>query len=1400
MRTKTVKLGKSILSVALTLMIMLSMVTVGIISANAGVGNGNIYFDNAAAKWDKVYLFLGHNGYLRSYEMTKVAGEPYIYQFNVEGWSDANGFYFAGSDGGVSAGASDKNMSTPAANLGISARTNKYESYTVNTCYKPNAGTGTAIVCETYAFTATNKTNLQKAILLAQAEGESNEKGYTQESWDAMRSALSAAVSVYNSGNVTQTMVDNAESALSQALSSLEYASVPPTDVTLTGEATALVKQEISLAASAAVDSGELSLETVFYLPIEEGSAEILNADTENPVFVAYAPGEYTLRLNATKTENGESITASSTSLVITVSYTDVQKAYYDLYTYLNQQPSPSSLSAAAYKDGQAAIDAYAQAYEAVSALLTGMPSHTDTEDVYTEAKAQFEADVATLAANRKNTTLYFKTTSNDTFYFYSFNAENSNLKTNAFNPMTKAATYGSYKIWTIEFEGTLSGIIVNKNEWNNETKYSDDLVFSTASKAYYYTANSGSNSTNLEDWEYLSGTLTQTASNAVTIGDTVNLNTYFSVALSGTLASTGSLVEYRVNGQPVSASWTPAKAGEYAVTAIVKDGYTATAGGNYQTAETNAITVTVNPVAYEINVQTNLETAGAATVNGVSSITYQYGEDEYDIVLKAVPAEGYRFVNWTNNVDGTVITDSEVTVVPSSSITYTANFVKTYTVTASSDNSAKGTAGASQSVVDENGTVTLTAAAKTGAAFDYWVIDGVDTTGIDLTAAEISFAVTGNVTAVAYFRDVQTYTVAVSAVNGTAVCQQLQDGVVEEGAHITVTATPKSDKYTLDYWTVNGEQVDETSTTLSISNVQEDLAIIAVFKFADYTVTFSGTNGTVTAYNAVTGEEITSGASVPKGTQVMFAAAGDTGYTFSKWEGYSNSVNNYLTVTVESDITLSAVFAAYTEGEFYVRGSMNTWGTTKMTYDPVNNYYYYIYTAAANDMFKISKSTTSYDYGGVNLLSTKYLKNNANDNKNAQFISAGTYAIIFYAGTTKIDALPVYSASASAAEGFTAEVSQATVISGNYVTFKTQAVDGYKFVGWQNAAGVTVSTAMVYAAQVTENLSLTAVFEEDVRDIPVYYYKDDTSYVTKTIQGVVFADAAKLADSINAEVLRNAPVITSSNYTYVFAVTGISYVYDDGGQLEYVSIMAQENTRYYNITVLNPMTGDLEIYEKEYQYKANGEVNTENGMLSLNAADFGVTSVSAKWYTVKNGQTILLHTGRTYSFFITSDMEVYVENADGSEGSDTNTADIINVTYDFVLEGTTEKIKFTFLAKANYADGMNSGNIKNLGVAMYQCDADGNPTNSNVAGVTPEDMAEAYANGTKITGVNFFTSSSFVPNGQGEYYMTVSMNNTTANATRYFKVFACYQIEDADGNLVSVVSESYVIASALNA
>lgn len=130
----------------------------------------------------------------------------------------------------------------------------------------------------------------------------------------------------------------------------------------------------------------------------------------------------------------------------------------------------------------------------------------------------------------------------------------------------------------------------------------------------------------------------------------------------------------------------------------------------------------------YTLQLSKNIDNAGTVAATATSGIS---GNNPYtvnhntSVSIQATANTGYRFVNWDDNV---ATNPRSITV--TSDVTRTANFVREYTITLSTNNnygtvSITGTGvvdkGNGQYAVPENSTITITATPNTGSHFVNW-------------------------------------------------------------------------------------------------------------------------------------------------------------------------------------------------------------------------------------------------------------------------------------------------------------------------------------------------------------------------------------------------------------------------------------------------------------------------------------------------------------------------------------------------------------------------------------------------------------------------------------------------------------------------------------------------------
>ena len=170
---------------------------------------------------------------------------------------------------------------------------------------------------------------------------------------------------------------------------------------------------------------------------------------------------------------------------------------------------------------------------------------------------------------------------------------------------------------------------------------------------------------------------------------------------------------------------------------------------------------------------------------------------------------------------------------------------------------------------------------------------------------------------------------------NGSTVASEFATGATPNtDGSITFTVSGLDNGYEVEGWYVNGiKQTGEIGTVFTHS-VTHDVGMDVQVKIVrtSYTVTFSGTNGTVTA--AAGGAQLASGNSVVGDTSVTFTATPQsaTGYTFDGWtvnrEARAETAET-LTLNITEDTVVSAAYvlniASYAVNHGVVSGGHGT-------------------------------------------------------------------------------------------------------------------------------------------------------------------------------------------------------------------------------------------------------------------------------------------------------------------------------------------------------------------------------------------------------------------------------------------------------------------------------------------
>ena len=284
-------------------------------------------------------------------------------------------------------------------------------------------------------------------------------------------------------------------------------------------------------------------------------------------------------------------------------------------------------------------------------------------------------------------------------------------------------------------------------------------------------------------------------------------------------------------------------------------------------------------------------------------------GNHQYDqntnVTVKALPATGYRFVNWTGPVAGS--TSATTTVYMDGDKTVTANFepVPRYKLTMQTD--PAGGAGGTTSPVegehqyDENTTVTVQAFPNTGYKFDRWQGDVASTTNPTTTVV-----MNGNKTVIAFFAAIPQYSITILPPDDTNMGYTDPAAgtyVLYENETLTVRAIARSG-YRFKNW---NNDPSLTSSTLTVT-ADGNKSYTPVFELInDVTLTMEVDDASKGSVFPAVGSHV-----YKQGEQVTIEATPVAGYRFVEWQidGIKNQYYNArMTITMDKNKTARAIF-----------------------------------------------------------------------------------------------------------------------------------------------------------------------------------------------------------------------------------------------------------------------------------------------------------------------------------------------------------------------------------------------------------------------------------------------------------------------------------------------------------
>jgi hypothetical protein len=311
----------------------------------------------------------------------------------------------------------------------------------------------------------------------------------------------------------------------------------------------------------------------------------------------------------------------------------------------------------------------------------------------------------------------------------------------------------------------------------------------------------------------------------------------------------------------------------------------------------------------YVLNI---FSTIGGGTTPG-GEVTFTYDEGTV-VTLVATPNAGYRFVNWTGDVD--TIADSyaaETTITMNDDYSVTANFVAVYELNISSTGGGEVTIPSEGTLTYDKGTaVDLVAEAEEGYHFVNWTGD-VDTIA-NVNAATTTITMNGDYEINANFIAIPIvqYDLTISSTVGGSVTTPGEGAFpYDEGTVVDLVAEAE-EGYHFVNWTGDVDTIANVNATATTITMNSDYEINANFE------QIPPEQSTLTTSSTVGGSVTTPGEGAfpyDEGTVVDLVAEAEEGYHFVNWTGDVDTIANVnataTTITMNSDYEINANFIA---------------------------------------------------------------------------------------------------------------------------------------------------------------------------------------------------------------------------------------------------------------------------------------------------------------------------------------------------------------------------------------------------------------------------------------------------------------------------------------------------------
>jgi uncharacterized repeat protein (TIGR02543 family) len=277
-------------------------------------------------------------------------------------------------------------------------------------------------------------------------------------------------------------------------------------------------------------------------------------------------------------------------------------------------------------------------------------------------------------------------------------------------------------------------------------------------------------------------------------------------------------------------------------------------------------------------------------------------------IELTATPATGYQFNGWSGDISGT---SNPINITMDANKIVTALFSpiqRKLTINATNGSvnvtnaaNSKSKAIATDFYFNHGETTSMTAVPDAGYQFDGWSGDASGTNN------PLSLTMDANKTVTALFSPIQR-TLTINATNGSVTTNPNPvNGTFDHGSIIELTAIPATG-YQFDGW--SGD-VSGTSNPINIT-MDADKNVTATFIPITRVLTINATNGHVNVTGAANSksQKTSNDFYFNDGETTSLTAVPATGYQFDGWSGDATGTTNPLSLTMDADKTITAIFS----------------------------------------------------------------------------------------------------------------------------------------------------------------------------------------------------------------------------------------------------------------------------------------------------------------------------------------------------------------------------------------------------------------------------------------------------------------------------------------------------------